>query len=403
MKKIDEFYDKVTKVNYDLYTINARELKERLDKTLKLTNLKMAMFNDETRVYNDVNLDVYYGDPKDRLEFDYVKGEILNKEKYSNVSENFRNKRIIGISEEGIEVDKEKEKYHQLGYELLPFAVTVEGRDIKDKEKDVKLLDGFRRMYYMNEIPDVEIFLKVYDILDPSEWQNAMLMFNSWKITNTDKSGRYLDRGYKFGLLTHFGIDVTKREGIYLNLVDKYIGGKFYGVLKDSKVAHKDIETAVEIEYKYISEYKKGLSREEITGRRNIGYMLEILYKHYGLVRLAEYERGTQNNARVITEENVKEFMGSKEMDKHKKKIRCMKVKGHIENYISKHITIHILNYLRDIYGEPPIHLKYVEDCRGYNLKYYFDEVTNEKLEEDRENKKTRIKNQKWTKYKRYK
>jgi len=178
------------------------------------------------------------------LNFDKATGEILNKE-------NFTPSKNSELIDQELNNPGEDDLYHQLGFELLPIAVSLPNRDFT-KIENIELLDGFKRLF-CSTIPDRNIFVKVYDILQPEQWFNAMLLFNSSKLLcNTDL---FMDRGFRLGLWKHFDIDTTLYDTFDtfdpMYLIKCYLGFGYsiapYTTLKDNQYAHLDIKLAMEL------------------------------------------------------------------------------------------------------------------------------------------------------------
>lgn len=166
MRFLGTFKDNEICVDYDLYSINARQIKKWLDEKYNLTPLKLALFNDETFAKSD--LELLNIEELNSIDLNMEKGEINNSQIFFETDRGYRYDNLKKVAV-GINLNDIKNKEHQLGYELMPIALIVEGRDL-EKRENFYLLDGFRRMYYVNNIPDVDVLVKVYDILTPAQW-----------------------------------------------------------------------------------------------------------------------------------------------------------------------------------------------------------------------------------------
>lgn len=341
MINLGVFQDTTVNASYTLYRMNARVLKEKLDKREKLTNLKLNMFNSSTSASSDIR----YVESRfhDSLQVDYKKGEISTFNG-DTINDRFDLERIDkAVSKPNI--NKRQENNHRLGYELMPLVVMAEDMNI---DSELILLDGFRRMYYVNEVPDMDVFVKVYGLLEPDKWQTAMLLFNSWKIApgrfvRDDSYHLYIDRGYKFGLYTYFGIDITLYEDNALEVFQNYINRSFYDTLKDNQYAHIDLLTSL-------------LAYEEYsTNNWGMRILINYIFKVYGSIRRIEFNLSRRVDAEVMTVDMLREFVNREKMKRHVKRVKEMKTPGHIENYVKRETELHVLNFFRELYGLKPV------------------------------------------------
>jgi len=317
MLKLGTFFDTETGVEYDLYSMNAQTLKHAVTASYQLSALKIQMFDDDTHAIDDINREIRYSN----LVFDKNVGEILNKDTYSPK---------YALSNEPCHIHLKNTEYYRLGFELLPIAISLPNRDIT-KLQQLELLDGFKRMFCV-EVPDKDIFVKVYDHLPTNKWCNAMLLFNSWKLASHLRL--FFDRGFKLGLWRHFGIDVTLEQGLDNNIIEllcTFIGVEPYKVLKDNQHFESDVRLLLDL-------------NETIKNKYVVTRAAQVL----GHVRRSEVQR---DMAKKLTATDMLKQLQSAAGKKHLTKINSMKVPGHIENYVEKHITLLLIKQIREEYG----------------------------------------------------
>lgn len=325
MKKLGTFFDSETNTDYDLYSSNALTIKAALDNSYKLSRAKIQMFNNDSGMLEDINRETEHGN----LNFDKVNGEIINKDNYTP-SGYARNSMFKTENEPSYNQDKNQD-YYQLGFELLPLAISLPNKDIK-KLDHLELLDGFRRMF-CSEIPDREVLVKVYDILPTDKWCNAMLLFNSWKLVGHKQF--FFDRGFKLGLWKHFDIDITLHQHDYRHdimlSIEQYSRSDIYKTFKNNQYLDKDIKLLIKTQNHFKNKH-----------------IIKVLATLLGAVRILEFEN--RQAAKSIFPEDLIAYI-EKNAQKHIKKINSMQVDGHIENYAKKHIYPLLLQYVRKYYG----------------------------------------------------
>lgn len=342
MLKIGTFFDSEVRVYYDLYAMNALKLKEAIDKSYNLSHFKINLFNGETNLLSDIESEIRFAKKgRTNLEVDLSEGRIINEAEYvSQRSGDYSSRDIIAAINSSSGFKNTKEDYHQLGFELLPIAITVKGRYLNNLH-EVELVDGFRRMFWTKDIPDRDIFVKVYDHLTPQEWINAMLMYNSWKLERpgmwrTNKgAGDFVDRGFKLGLYKKFGIDLTTYGTLAIDMVNSYIYPSTYSVLKDNPLFINDIKLITDImsNHKRVSEFVSAF----VATLRDI--------------RTLEFKSNRRDKSIAISYEAAKAFMETKETAKHIERIKSMSTPGAINNYIEKHVVPLLIEFFRAQYG----------------------------------------------------
>lgn len=359
MKKIGTFYDNETRKEYDLYTMNALKLKDFVLKSYGLSNLKLNMFNLETQLLSDLKSEERFN----KLSVNFDSGEILDKETYidtinqSKYGKSIRTDIIFDAEKGTSNFRNERNEYHHLGYELLPLAISVKNRDMNNLEK-VELIDGFKRIFWTKDIPDRDVFVKVYDELTTKEWINAMLLYNSWKIPAGAKS--FIDRGFILGLYRHFNFDITLVGTNYLRFLLIYLSNNPYSVLHDNDLFIDDFVLLNDLRKEYCED-----SLYSDYSSNTMGHFLDDFAETLRQLRRLEHKLDKRDGAIKIDFEKVKEWMESKEMKKHSKKILSMNVPGFIENYVEKHTRPLLIYFLRGLYKIDGEVNEYCDDYSG--------------------------------------
>lgn len=361
MQKLGTFFDDETGAEYDLYTINALTIKKAIDKSYNLTELKLRMFNGSEHVMDEIR----HAADKYKLEFDWEKGKVINLKTFKANKKIYGKAKDIILNNANHKQDKaENPRYEtqqcfqQLGFELLPIAISLKDRNVNDMKK-IELIDGFKRMFF-TEVPDKDIFVKVYDILDNVQWFNAMLLFNSWKLFGSTEL--FIDRGFKLGLYKHFNLDLTLPHfySYYINALKyiyKYMEVDVYKVFHNNQYAIDDIKLILD-------------GYEAFTGNQ-VAFLAELV-RMLGSIRTMEYDNRQKAKKFVISD--FINFRNRKDMIKHFKKIDKMQVTGFIENHVRKYMAPLMINYVRSEYGLPE-----KENIKPYSYDYnycnFFEEL----------------------------
>ena len=327
MLKLGSFFDSETDANYDLYSINAITIKKAIESSYKLSYTKIRMFDDDSQVLQDINREL----KNSNLQFDKVTGKILNDDYASNKCWNIKPEAIDERTKAHYHIHTKNQQYYQLGFELLPIAVSLPNKDTT-KLNQIELLDGFKRMF-CSQVPDKDVLVKVYDILPTAKWCNAMLLFNAWKLIGY--KFLFMDRGFKLGLWKHFGIDVTLHHNDYdhdiISLLHNFLGVNTFNVLKNNQYIDLDINLILDVHNHLKNEY--------------ISRRLAILL---GFIRSLEIDN--RENAKPFYSKDMIPFL-KKDAAKHIKKLDSMSVHGFKENYAKKHVQLLLTQYIRDYYG----------------------------------------------------
>lgn len=233
-KRIDGLYDSITKVKYDLCYLSLIDLHRELVAQYGMTIKELNMFNsDEWEV-----------------------------EKYNNGD---------GYSED-------KNEANHYAYEQFPMAISLKNKSF-DNIESIQLLDGFRRMFYVNEIPDIKVLVKVYDTLTDLEWSNSMLIFNSWKISQRHQYEyiSFFDRGYKLSLYKRYGINIPNYKDLYERdtILSYFRSRGIFHTHKNNPCVAKDLKLSFDLN-EYFNN-RQGGRGEIYIWRLIIQHFIEIL------------------------------------------------------------------------------------------------------------------------------
>lgn len=366
MKKITTLFDNEIKVDYDLYLINAKKLKSLIINSYKLTDGKYRLFNGDTRLKQCIER-VYNND---NIQIDLKNGTVEKSDSSTKEIDTWEKDVINGMNNP-LNLSDSMNKSHLMGYELMPLAISVPDRDVVNN-KNVELLDGFRRMFYVNEVPNHDVLVKVYDTLDNVEWANAMLLFNSWKIAMGNGFSSFVDRGFKLSLYKHFDIDVSLYSDSSLNALSNYFDGYFYERLKNNPVFIDDLKLILDIQEEYVQRMGNAGKNKDRSLLKHIDILLSDVYALIGYLRHMEFF-DDYPCAKVITVDMFKEFLHSEEMMIHIKKIDGMSTPGHIKNYVSKNVKPIYFNWIREMYELKPLTKAVYEDLIKYCSSYSHD------------------------------
>lgn len=186
MKFIYDMCDNQLQVPYKLYQVNAKQMSERLFKQYNLSQVRLQVFNSESKLARNI------------VDIRHLKmhGHIIRKNDLRVESVAKAVKEILDNSY----VNKMTDIGVNMGYEIMPIAISVKDFDIENPNSKLELIDGFKRMFCTTEVPDIDILVKVYDELDDRLWINSMIVYNSWKFVSNESCHKYMDRGFQLGL-----------------------------------------------------------------------------------------------------------------------------------------------------------------------------------------------------------
>ncbi|MDF2879610.1 MAG: hypothetical protein K0R54_167 [Clostridiaceae bacterium] len=365
MKYLTTIKDTMLNKDYDLYEINAKILEKLIKNTYKLSEVRLQTFNDSLKLFEYVSK---LKGMKDGIEYVYRDNYVPELKK--NI------KREISSIKKNIHISDKNNISGELGYELMPVVVSVKDRNISNPDCKIELIDGFRRFFFVNEVPDKNILVKVYDTLSDAEWINSMIVFNSWKFANYKYdswsrpllSKNMIDRGFRLGLYMRYKIDFINlnsytRHDIW-KLLDLYFESKPYMTLWNNDQFYNDLLVMNQIEnYKPIFKYIKGKKnpKEDIYDTSIVKHdqpeFIENMYCRYikilGSIRREEFEK--EKSGQIVTRKpfslkEYAEFLKTEDLQQHFVKMSGMSVPGHVDNYVEKHIINDMKNYLKNVY-----------------------------------------------------
>lgn len=347
MKKLHTMKDELLDVHYDVYSMSLQELAKQIK----------TSYGFEHRDYMRFNTEYYIPEREEdgaRSNWRSYQELIQDKEKMKNGMG-----RVYGYTEEELNLHiqkaeeninqknfRENEKiFSEFAYEMFPIVVS-------QTENGYELLDGYRRLFFTNPLPDREVLVKVYQNINDVQWMKMMVMFNSWKF---EKGVRvFFDRGVSLGLYYRYDIDFSQFYGydtFFLNsMLDCYVNHKFYPTLWGNDCFHTDLKALKELliwkpVFKYQTKRKKieldcsTMSNEEITELypKFIIKMVERIAYYFGRLRREETKQlaeGTIEKRKIVTFEDILYVLEKEELQQEYFKMRDMTVGGHIENRI---------------------------------------------------------------------
>lgn len=374
-------FDAVLEQNYDLYLMKPKELKVRImesygkkisdiEKNIHLFNRDIELF--EKQLYlNQLNQDRAENrayPTGNKLEIVNIDGKQITLEMPSVAQDTFQitteeMKDVTKKINEKDFINDEVNLAAKMGYELMPIAVSIKNKDMNIKEYDIELLDGFRRMFYTNELPENEVLVKVYDTLNDRDWINAMILYNSWKFAGNKTSNTYLDRGFRLGLFYRYGYDFTDL-GLFeydypFSVIASYVNKKPYETFYNNEQTHNDLVLIMEImnarpsfekiKYKKIEEVRTVLKNH---GRSySLQIMHDVFVREIGNFRREEWQL-EQIDGKVkrkqFTNELIRSFYARNDLQKHFVKLLDMEIEGHIRNYIYRYLLDSLRLHIRE-------------------------------------------------------
>lgn len=357
MEFLKTMNDRQLNKSYKLYLMNAKKLSQRLCESYGLDNLTLQMFNSDTKLAQytidlaELKLKGFHISD-DSYEIKHIK-ETTNKIA--------TNTHIDPLTKVGV----------LFGYEMMPLALSVKG-NVEDPRTEIELVDGFKRMFCIDEVPDMDVLVKVYEEFSDQEWINAMIVFNSWKFADGEGCKKYMDRGFQLGLFHRYGIrfvDMVMKWGDMFDAINLYTSGRdlnhysiksgveggAYYTLWNNPCFIDDLKSIYEIlSYEPVFTIKKRGKpdqelKEGMKGFYSLGLyrVLEVFVSILGEVRRAEYQNGVE--IRVPFDITIlSNYMSDPNNQKHMIKVCQMTVDGFTMNYIRDHMRKSIRDY---IYG----------------------------------------------------
>jgi hypothetical protein len=345
MQYIHTMFDNSLKREYKLYQVNAKELSERLKKDYNLPPVMVQLFNSEAE------LGRYIKDIKSLrgLGHDISSDDFRVQQVRESVAKIKNNDHVKPMTRKGIE----------FGYELMPIAISVTG-DFENPETKLELVDGFKRMFVMDRVPDIEVLVKVYQGLDDREWINAMIVYNSWKFTDSEGAGKYMDRGFQLGLYHRYKIlfvnmvlpswDMFRLLNVYTtgrDLESYWNGGGSasgtYRTFWDNNVFYDDIQAVYDILISQpVFEVKKKGTMETFDTKKSrqnggLNRILEVFVSLLGEVRRYELDNGIVER-KPFDRKILTDYLADPAMQKQFVKVIGMSVDGFIINHIQAHM-----------------------------------------------------------------
>lgn len=342
MKLIHTMYDNQLNIPYKLYQVSAKVVSERLHKDYGLDKVAIQMFNSDSGI-GDSMIEL----ARMRKEGHYKSDDNYYTQKIKeSIAKIENNEHVSEINQIGI----------SFGYELMPIAVSVRG-DFEDEDTKLELIDGFKRMFCMNEVPDIPILVKVYGVMNDVQWINAMILYNSWKFVSGEGAGKYMDRGFQFGLSYRYDIRFVEMIMEWGNMndainlytsgrdlehftTDRYAKGGVYYTFWNNDCFAKDIVSLYDIlNYKPVFTLRKKGKADEVIdtaeGFRGWGLkrVLEVFVTLLGEVRRKEWEVGLTER-KPFDMAILTNYLSDPEIEKQMVKLCKMTVDGHIINYI---------------------------------------------------------------------
>lgn len=351
MKFLEEMYDHVLEKSYKLYRINAKEISERLKRNYNLSPLVYQLFNSESNLSKILNS---------------IKSSQKRGHKVRDMDRKELRKAIQEVKKSELTKDMKERGIH-FGYEMMPIAVSSIG-DFENPETKIELVDGFKRMFCINEVPNVDILVKVYGALDDREWINSMIVYNSWKFVDGEGSSKYMDRGFQLGLYHRYRIafnnmqlvicqdDMFKQLNIFttgrdLNsfvVVNDSSPKSTYSTFWNNDRFYDDIKAIYEManarptfelkkKGEMIQYHTYGNERQNSDAYRGINRIVEIFISILGEIRKYEFKEGIKERA-VFNRQVFEDYWKEPSLQKEFVKIHGMSVDGHIINYIKKNL-----------------------------------------------------------------
>lgn len=333
MEKLTHMYDELSGVSYDVYKTTPSELKSRLLRDSDLSEEQILFFDSQNEVHGT----------------DFMKEHIIKRRKTERVT------------------------YATLGLESSPFIVSLDSKDGK-----MRLLDGYNRLFGTFESFTQEILLKVYHDITSMIWMNVMSYANAWKIRSAHRSSDYMDRGFKWSLHEHFGIDLAVKpndlaeNSLNLNFMDAYTSGNSHNCNSDNVLATlirneqciQDMSVMKElvltpIQFREIK--KKEVQWIQVDARFFMRYnqSMDIVKEKIlaTLGRIRRYEVRNEKNQLPLAYSTIQELLERDDLQKAFVKVSQMQVYGHAENFVKRELEEvfkeHLMTALGHTYTPP--------------------------------------------------
>ena len=303
-------------VTYDLYFMSIVDLRKRLLGTLGKSLTQLQIFN------NDISRDLFH---------------LHNREKDLSDSYSIRNNyKLIEKFKDGRLYDKDKALALVSG--INSSFIQIECSSIEDNSAPIYLLDGFNRLFTYDELPEIEVLVKVYKQLSDVEWVNLLVEANAWKIATYD-----IENLFNRGLLLSI---YQKRNGQIFDFkpcsaitsFQCYLNAYFEKDYRYNK-SMTVISTLWDNPYFFddLLLVNQIVTHEfnDLTLSHGFYNTLLELSSFVGKTRRYEYENGL---IRGVFNFSVFEEFCNRNAG-HLKKLNSMVVPGRISNYISTHLS----------------------------------------------------------------
>lgn len=244
MLELGTFKDTLNNLNYKLYRLTFKQIKELLYRNKPLSTNAINIFDSGTSL--SYSIFEYITRKKLHRHFENLDGSSTESVYRADIISN-----VLYANESQHRLSKFSAKS---GIETSYILLEADG-DLNDNNTKVLLLDGYRRLFSTTEnLDNYEVFVKVYPTLSESEWFKVMITANSWKYALNTKSKIYMDRGFQYSMhyklnkrILPMNINLFK-EGISNNIdtifsiIDCYTNSLVVETLWGNDFLFKDIE-----------------------------------------------------------------------------------------------------------------------------------------------------------------
>lgn len=379
MKKLHTMHDEILGVDYDVCAVSLIELASQIKQSYAFDEKEYFRFNTEYFVGKDIGMKsmnarrTSYQDiirEKERLEngigivytaryedssSDFsldmkstVKKKEMTKEELAKKLDVYLQTAEEQMKEKKFQ--KEEEIFSHFAYEMFPIVVSK-------TQKGYELLDGYRRIFFTNPLPDREVLVKVYPEIDDVQWMKMMVMFNSWKFEKGVAT--FFDRGVSLGLYYRYGVDFGQYYSYHgtfslESMLNRYIKSDFYHTLWGNDCFHDDMKVLKNFifwkpKFVFQTSRKKTefdcsvLNNKEITKAYPIFLisMIKMISSQLGKLRREEtkqIQEGTLKKRKSVSFDDVLHVLQKEELQQDYLKMKDMYVTGHIENRLADKI-----------------------------------------------------------------
>ena len=333
MEKLTQMYDELSGVSYDVYKTTPSELKTRLLQDSDLSIEQILFFDSQNEVHGR----------------EFRKEHIIKRRKTERVT------------------------YATLGLESSPFIVSLDSTSDK-----MRLLDGYNRLFGTFESFTQEILLKVYHDITPMIWMNVMSYANAWKIRSAHRSSDYMDRGFKWSLYEHFGVNLAVKpnqdveNSLNLSFMDAYTSGNTHKCISDNVLATlirneqciQDMAVMKELvltPIQFREMKKKEVQWVQVDARNFSRYSqsLDIVKEKMldMLGRIRRYEVRSEMKQLPLAYSTIQQLLERDDLQKAFVKVSQMQVYGHAENFVKRELEEvfkeHLMTALGHTYTPP--------------------------------------------------